>query len=170
MNAKYQRLNSFFRHYILGGVGWSLHIEPNILMDKQAGSELAKDIIKNFHALFRRHKTYIRRKNYFLTIFPFKGLFSPLFLIFLPFALLHELTHAFAIKYLNSESSIILLPLLTESPFLCVFFIKNYLPFPLFLVLFVFGLTGFISIGGDGICFIEYYRGKRKIQNLSGVF
>jgi len=170
MNVYYQRLNSFFRHYILAGVGWSVQLEPDILMDKQAGSQLAKDIIQNFDAFFRRHKTYIRRKSYCLTIFPLKGLFAPLLLILLPFGLLHELTHAFAIKYLNSEGSIILLPLLTEVPLLSVVFIIDHLPFPLFLIFLLFGLIGLSSITGDGICFIKYYKEKRKIVNLSSLF
>ena len=156
----------FIYKYLLSGFGWHTKIEPQILANKQDGMQFAKDIISTIPKLFSRHKTYIKRKNYFITVFPFNRVLDFLYLIFLPFAFIHELTHAFAIRYLNSIRSIILLPLITEIPFMSVCFFMKDLPVWLFIPSLLFGLTGFTSIAGDGISFLRL----RKRERIFGRF
>ena len=160
----WRNLKIFMCRYIISRFGWLITIEPQILTNKEDGTQLAKDVLSTIPKLFSRHKTYIKRPNYFITVYPFKSVLSYLLLIYLPFALIHELTHAVAIKYSVSMRTIVLLPLITEIPFLAMAFL---LPLPLYLAIpfALFGMTGFMSVEGDGGSFLS----AKKILSVKGV-
>jgi len=157
----WRNLRIFIHRYVTGGFGWQAIIEPQILANKEDGTQFAKDIVSTIPKLFSRHKTYIKRPNYFITVLPLKGILWPLLLLYLPFALIHELTHAFAIRYSTSLRTIMLLPLITEIPFLAIAFL---LPLPLYLAIpfALFGMTGIMSVEGDGGSFLNV----KKILNM----
>lgn len=163
---KVSRIQYFLRRYISSGFGWQVEISNDIITEQQNGTQFAKDVIWNIPKLFKRHKTYVKRKHYFLIIHPLKGVLSPLvfFFFFVP-ALLHELTYALALRYTSSYSTIQLLPMMTEIPFIFVWFLHVH---PLIKSCsLLIGVTGLVAMP-DLLNFLALR--KRKVPHLANLF
>ena len=115
-------------------------------------------------------KKVIKRKDYKLTILSKRTLLAPVFFVtFLPFALIHELTHVLALKRGMSEKWICLLPMVTELPFLSITILSFFfsIPFIIFIFCTLFGLVGLCSFDGDFQTFLSYRKESKFVPNLS---
>lgn len=148
----------------MGGGGWicTLHTFP---LAKPDAKLFTKDLLSNLKCLFKRHKTYIRRDVFTLTIVPLHGLLGIMQVFFLPFYLVHELTHALAMWLELSVPWIIMLPMVTEYPFFILGFVgtKFYATFVwLWIFLMLFGLMGISCLNGDFLS----WRSWRKMEDI----
>lgn len=164
---KYQK---FYYRYIRGHGGWICNINDDYPLGKEDAKLFIRDFLGNLGALFKRHKTYIKRDSYSLTISPLSGILGFVQTIYLPFYLLHELTHALAMWLELSISWIIMLPMLTEIPFFMVGIagaLLHSLSIWLTLLFLFVGMTGLMSINGDFLSWQYYKKANNTIPNLS---
>jgi hypothetical protein len=161
------KLKTFFYKNILKPYGWTCKLDYDYSKNFDIGKHFTSDILNNFFVLFKNRTKYIDRKNeYFLIIYPFKKL-SWLALPLLPFMLVHELTHALALRLHLATKYVILLPLLTEIPFIVLL----YFPSSPFALLGLFGLIGLTSIFyGDGASYYATKKANKTIPDLRWLY